>query len=189
MYVVLFNGSPRENGCTYTALSEVAGTLNSLGIDTDIVHVTEGNVMEQVKQVLPLVEKADGFVIGSPVYYASATGNITSFLDKLFGAAGKDMAYKFGASVVSCRRGGASTTFDMLNKYFTINNMPVVSSNYWNMVHGNTPDEVRKDEEGMQTMRELGKNMAWLIKCVEAGKNAGIEMPKAEPKIRTNYIR
>ena len=187
MKVLLFNGSPNEKGCTYTALTEVANALTNNGVEAEICYI--GEQADYGKAALAYKDKiaqADGFVFGSPVYYASATGIITGFLDKLFGVCGKDLAYKPGAAVVSCRRGGASSTFDMLNKYFTINNMPVVSSNYWNMVHGNVPDEVLKDEEGMQTMRMLGKNMAWLVKCINA---ADIEKPEQETKIRTNFIR
>ena len=147
MKVLLMNGSPNEKGCTYTALSEVAKSLNSFSIDTEIYYVGEDVSKETLLKVKDMCAESDGFVIGSPVYYASATGSLTHFLDKIFGVAGKDLAYKPGATVVSCRRGGASSTFEQVNKYFTINNMPVVSSNYWNMVHGNTPAEVVQDEE------------------------------------------
>ena len=132
---------------------------------------------------------SDGFVIGSPVYYASATGSLTHFLDKIYGVAGKDLAYKPGATVVSCRRGGASSTFEQINKYFTINNMPVVSSNYWNMVLGNTPADVVQDDERKQRCIELAKNMAWLLKCIEAGKNAGVALPATEREAKTNFIK
>ena len=138
------------------------------------------------------VEKAktaDGFVFGSPVHYASASGMITSFLDRAFYGKSALFQGKPGACIVSCRRGGASAAFDQLNKYFTINCMPVVSSKYWNMVHGNTPDEVRHDLEGMQVMRTLGRNMAWLLKCIEIGRAAGITTPEPEPPVRTNFIR
>ena len=137
------------------------------------------------------VEKAaqfDGFVFGSPVYYASASGALVSFMDRVFYSGGKNLAYKPAAAVVSCRRAGASTTFDVINKYFTINNMPIVGSNYWNEIHGNTAEEAAQDEEGLQTMRILGNNMAWLLKCIEKGKEAGLE-PVRERKIMTNFIR
>lgn len=189
MKVLLINGSPNEKGCTYTALCETAKSLHSNNIETELYYVGEDFSTDALLKAKALCEECDGIIIGSPVYYASATGSVIHFLDKLFGVAGKDLAYKPGACVVSCRRGGASATFEQINKYFTINNMPVVSSNYWNMVHGNTPEEVVKDEEGMQTCRELGKNMAWLIKCIESGKNNGITKPSAETKIKTNYIR
>ena len=132
---------------------------------------------------------ADAIIIGSPVHYASASGAITSFLDRLFYAGGSNLAYKPGAVVASCRRGGASATLDQISKYFGITNMPIVCSNYWNMVHGNTPEEVLKDEEGVQTMRILGRNMAWILKSLNAAKEAGIEPPEREAKIKTNYIR
>ena len=128
-------------------------------------------------------------IVGSPVYYASASGEIMMFLDRFFGAFGADMRYKPGSAVASARRGGTTSTIDDLNKYFQINQMPVVSSNYWNIVHGNTPEEVVKDEEGMQTMRLLGKNMAWLVKSIDAAKKQGIDLPCGEDKIKTNFIR
>ena len=128
--------------------------------------------------------------MGSPVHYAAASGAITSFLDRLFYAyGGKFLAHKPGAAIVSCRRGGSTAAFEQLNKYFTISNMPIVSSQYWNMVHGNTPEEVKQDLEGMQTMRILGKNMAWLLKSIQAGKEAGIKLPEKEPRAMTNFIR
>ena len=128
-------------------------------------------------------------MFGSPVHYAAASGAITSFLDRAFYGKGNVFAGKPGAAVVSCRRGGAASAFDQLNKYFTINSMPVVSSQYWNMVHGNTPEEVKQDQEGLQIMRTLGNNMAWLLKCIAAGKAQGIDFPQREPFIRTNFIR
>ena len=207
MKVLLINGSPHPAGCTYTALSEVALTLPGRGIETELFHVgkdpvrgcmgcgafaTSGDgrcIYEDVVNVgLEKASGADGLVFGSPVHYAAASGAMTSFLDRFF-YAGKGLAGKPGAAVVSCRRGGASATFDQLNKYFTISGMPVVSSQYWNSVHGNTPDEVRRDEEGLQTMRTLGNNMAWLLQCIEAGKKAGIQFPAPEPRKRTNFIR
>lgn len=194
MKVILVNGSPREKGCTYTALTECAKALEENGVETEIMWVGKdsfGGVYDYGALVDEFAEKAgeaDGFVFGSPVYYAAATGIISMFLDKAFGAAGNKMRGKVGASVVSCRRGGASAAFDELNKYFTINSMPIVSSQYWNQVHGNTPEEVMRDEEGMQTMRTLGKNMAWLIKCIKLGKQNGIEIPPQEAKIMTNFI-
>lgn len=207
MKVLLINGSPHEHGCTDTALREVAQTLEQAGIQTEIVQVGKQPVIgcsgcggcrngggcvhrnDPVNQIVEKASSADGFIIGSPVHYAAASGAVTSLLDRCFYCGGKAFTYKPAACVVSCRRGGASAAFDQLNKYFTIANMPVVSSNYWNMVHGNTPDEVRQDEEGMQTMRILGRNMAWLLRCIEAGRKAGVSRPEAEPKIRTNFIR
>ena len=136
-----------------------------------------------------LAANADGFIFGSPVHYAAASGALTSFMDRAFYSGKSKLTGKPAAAVVSCRRGGASAAFDQINKYFTISAMPVVSSQYWNQVHGSKPEDVLKDEEGMQTMRTLGNNMAWLLKCIEAGKAAGVEFPEPEPVIRTSFIR
>lgn len=187
MKVVLLNGSRREAGCTYTALSVIADTLKENGIDTEIIHAVPTD--DTVKAVAEKIKEADGLVVGSPVYWASPTGEIISFMDKLSGIAGASLVHKPAAAVASARRAGTTATIDVLNKYFTYHQMPVVSSNYWNVVHGNTPDEVKKDEEGMQIMRILGRNMAWLLKCIEAGKKAGIQAPETEDKIKTNFIR
>ena len=206
MKVILVNGSPKEKGCTYTALCEVEKALNANGVDTEIFWIGNGALAgcagcggcgklgkcvhdDSVNEFAQIAGDADGFVFGSPVHYAAASGALTSFLDRAFMSIGGKLRGKVGASVVSCRRGGASAAFDQMNKYFTINSMPVVSSQYWNQVHGSTPEEVMKDEEGLQTMRTLGNNMAWLIKCIEAGKKAGITIPEQEPKIKTNFIR
>lgn len=205
MKVLMLNGSPHEKGCTYTALAEVAKSLNENGIETEIVWIgktaLEGCrgcracaklwkcvIEDKVNEFMEKAVEADGFVFGSPVHYASAGGAIVSFMDRLFYSSSRKLAYKPAACVVSCRRGGASATFDVLNKYFTINNMPVVSSNYWNEIHGNTAEEALQDAEGIQTMRVLGNNMAWLLKCIEAGKAAGVE-PQKEKKMLTNFIR
>ena len=203
---MLVNGSHHEKGCTYTALAEVAKALNANGIETEIYQLSGKNIegckgcwaCKKAKKcvfddgtVNDFVARAaefDGFVFGSPVYYASAAGSLISFMDRVFYSGGKFLAYKPAAAVVSCRRAGASTTFDVINKYFTINNMPIVASNYWNEIHGNTAEEAAQDEEGLQTMRVLGNNMAWLIKCIQAGKEAGVE-PVTEKKIWTNFIR
>ena len=207
MKVLLINGSPHVRGCTYTALSEVASELINQGISTQIFHIGTDPIAgciacgscrknggrcfrnDVVNEVMSLAAQSDGIVLGSPVYYASISGQLSSFLDRLFFAGSGLMANKPGAAVVSCRRGGASAAFDALNKYFTISNMPVVSSNYWNQVHGSNPAEVKQDEEGMQTMRQLGRNMAWLLKCMEAGKAAGVALPETEERIWTNFIR
>ena len=206
MKVILVNGSPNKTGCTYTALDEIAVTLDKEGIETEIFWVGNKPILgclgcgacgktgqcfmdDPVNEFVEKAKSADGFIFGSPVHYASASGAITSFLDRAFYGKGSVFQGKPGAAVASCRRGGASSTFDQLNKYFTISSMPVVSSQYWNMVHGNTPDEVRQDLEGLQTMRTLGRNMAWLLKCIDAGKRSGIDYPVHEPKIATNYIR
>ena len=205
MKVLLVNGSPHEFGCTYTALAETAKALNENGVETEIIwlgkQALEGCrgcvacrklwkcvIDDCVNEFMEKAAVADGFVFGSPVHYASAGGALVSFMDRLFYSSSRKLAYKPAACVVSCRRGGATATFDVLNKYFTINNMPVVSSNYWNEIHGNTAEEAAQDIEGIQTMRVLGNNMAWLLKCIEAGKAAGIE-PQKEKKVLTNFIR
>lgn len=194
MKVLLINGSRRKAGCTYTALEEIAGVLNKEGIETEIFFVgidaVNGNINNLVKEAGEKCAEADGFIFGSPVYYASPTGEILAFLDRLFWNYGNVMKHKPGAAIVSARRGGTTASFDVLNKYFTINEMPIVSSRYWNMVHGNSPEEVRQDEEGLQVMRILAKNMAWMLKCIEAGKAAGIEAPVMdEERKSTNFIR
>lgn len=206
MKVILVNGSPHQYGCTYTALSEIATALQKEQIETEIFWV--GNkpisgciackgcfktgkcvINDTVNLFLEKAERADGFIFGSPVHYAGASGMLTSFMDRAFYHKAGLFQGKPAAAIASCRRGGASATFDQLNKYFTICSMPVVSSQYWNMVHGNTPDEVRQDLEGLQTMRTLGQNMAWLLGCIDAGKKAGITFPEHEEKVATNFIR
>lgn len=187
MKVLLLNGSPRKEGCTYTALSEVALALQAEGIETEIFQA--GNPeMENVKAAAEKLKEADALVVGSPVYWASPSGQIIEFMDKFCSVAGKDMLHKPAAAVASARRAGTTATLDVLLKYFTYHEMPVVASNYWTMVHGNTPEEVRQDKEGLQIMRVLGENMAWLLKCIEAGKKAGVELPEQEEKIKTNFI-
>ena len=182
--VLLINGSPRKNGCTYTALSEVARILEEEGLETRIEQASMDKA--EIERLAAEVSAADALVVGSPVYYASASGLITYFMDELFNRVSGKLRLKPAAAVVSCRRGGASATFDQLNKYFTISEMVVVSSNYWNQVHGNTPDEVRKDEEGMQTMRVLGRNLAYTVKAFKA---AALPLPETESKVKTNFIR
>lgn len=210
MKVLLVNGSPHKEGCTYTALEEISKTLNEEGIETEIFWVeniplagciacktcaTKGKCVfdDTVNIFVEKAETADGFIFGSPVHYAAASGAITSFMDRVFyssSLAKRDVfRFKPAAAIVSARRGGTTATYDQLNKYFGITQMPIISSRYWNMVHGNTPEEVRKDEEGMQTMRILGRNMAYYLKCIEAGKEKGIEKPKQEKTTFTNFIR
>jgi multimeric flavodoxin WrbA len=206
MKVLLINGSPNSDGCTFTALSEVAKALNEDGIETEIVQIGDKDVRgcvackgcketdvcvfnDIVNEVIEKAKTADGFIFGSPVYYSGINGTMKSFLDRLFYSGSQHLAYKPGAGVVSARRAGTTMALVQLNQYFTINNMPVVSSQYWNMVHGNTPDEVRQDKEGMQIMRTLGHNMAWLLKSKKKKKKAGIEKPKQEERERTNFIR
>ena len=206
MKVLLLNGSPHAQGCTYTALNEVGATLKKHGIDTELLHVGTRPVAEciacgsckggapcifddGVNALAARLEEFDALVVGAPVYYAGPSAQVCAFLDRLFYSAGGKLTGKPAAAVVSCRRGGASAAFDRLNKYFSINSMPIVTSQYWNQVHGNTPEEVLRDEEGLQTMRTLGENMAWLLRCIEAGKAAGVPAPVYEPKRPTNFIR
>ena len=206
MKVLLINGSPHKEGCTFTALSEIARTLNKHNIDTEIFHIGVkpiagciacGKCRENgkciyddgVNEIGSRLDTFDAIVLGSPVYYAGPSGQLCSFCDRLFFSNSGKMAGKLAAAVVSCRRGGATASFDRLNKYFTITNMQVVGSQYWNMVHGFTPEDVRKDLEGLQTMRTLGENMAWLLKCIELGKQNGINKPTYEPITFTNFIK
>jgi len=205
MKVLLINGSPNAKGCTYTALEEVAATLNQEGIETEMIHVgnqairgcigcwkckPEGKCVfdDLVNEVIPKFQACDGIVIGSPVYFASANGTLVSFLDRLFCSTPGDKTMKVGAAIVSCRRGGNSSTFDELNKYFTISGMPVASSQYWNMVYGDCADEVKQDLEGLQTMRVLARNMAFLIKSIQLGKEK-YGLPQKEERILTNFVR
>lgn len=201
MKVILINGSPHSKGSTFTALNELSNTLNNEGIETDIIQV--GNkvirgclacnqcrntgkcvIDDEVNKVAKLLEEADGLVVGSPVYYASANGTLISFLDRLFYSTKIDLTMKVGASVVSCRRSGATATFDQLNKYFTISGMPIVSSEYWNNIHGNNASQASEDLEGLRTMRVLGKNMAFLIKGI-----SNRDLPDKEVKVHTNFIK
>ncbi len=206
MKVLLFNGSPHRAGCTYTALHEVEKQLHKHGIETEIYQVgaqpvagcigcgkcRDGNGCvfdDGVNALAARLDEFDALVVGSPVYYAGPSGQCTAFLDRLFYCASGKLKGKPGAAVVSCRRGGASSSYDRLLKYFGINSMPIVTSQYWNQVHGNRPEEVLKDEEGLQTMRTLAENLAWLLKCIEAGRQAGVTPPQYEPGVKTNFIR
>lgn len=208
MKVLLLNGSPHEKGCTYTALSEAAKELNREGIETEILYVGGDDVHgcmgcgacgklgkcrfenDKVNEAVAKMRESDGLIVGSPVHYASASGAITSFLDRFFYCGSSAAVHKPAAAVVSARRAGTTAALDQLNKYFMISQMPVVSSQYWNMVHGQCPEDVEKDEEGMQIMRVLGRNMAWMLRCIEAGRAAGVNVPEPEPeKKRTNFIR
>ncbi len=208
MKALLVNGSPRAKGCTYTALTELAKTLEEEGIETEILHVGHKDIRgciacrkchstgsgkcvfdDIVNETAPKLAEADAFVIGSPVYFAGPAGGAVSFMDRLFfSTVNINKTMKVGAAVVSCRRGGNTATFDMLNKYFSINGMPIATSQYWNMVHGSTPEEVLKDEEGMQTMRTLGRNMAFLMKSIQMGKEK-LGLPEKEKTIFTNFHR
>lgn len=206
MNVLVINGSPHKEGCTHTALMEVASVLNKEGISTSEFHIGTQAVRpciacgacaktgycafneDRVNEAIDLAQKSDGLLVGSPVYYAAPNGSLCAFLDRMFFMKGYKFAFKPAAAIVSCRRGGASAAFDRLNKYFTICNMPVVPSQYWNSVHGMTPEEVRRDLEGMQVMRTLGRNMAWLLKCIDAAK-PNVPYPKHEARVSTNFIR
>lgn len=209
MKVLLVNGSPHENGCTYTALTEVAETLKEEGIDSEIYWIGTKPLTgctdckscsktgkcafnDIVNEFLDIARDADGFVFGSPVHYASATGTITSFMDCAFYTdrlnGGRSFYLKPAAAIASARRAGTTATLDQLNKYFTISEMPVISSRYWNMVHGAKPEDVKKDMEGLQVMRILARNMAWFLKCKEAGIKAGVQLPVKEERIYTSFI-
>ena len=204
--VLLLNGSPNEHGCTYTALQESADTLAKHGVESEILYLGKKPVAgcidcgrcaqtgrcafdDKVNEVLERLDEYAGIVVGSPVYYAGPSGQLCAFLDRLFYCSESRMAGKLAASVVSCRRGGASAAFDRLNKYFGISNMHIVGSQYWNQVHGFTPEDVRRDAEGLQTMRTLAQNMAWLLKGIEAGRERGVEAPQYEERLRTHFIR
>lgn len=206
MKVMLINGSPHARGCTYTALREAADALERNGVETEWMHVggapvagciacsrcrTTGEcfVKDKVNELLEKLPEIDGLLVGSPVYYAGAAGQLIAFLDRAFYAGAGRFDGKPAAAVVSCRRGGATAAFEQINKFFSMNNMPIVTSQYWNQVHGFTPDDVRQDLEGLQTMRTLGNNMAWLLQCIEAGRKAGIGKPAREPFQMMNFIR
>ena len=206
MKALLVNGSPHPRGCTYTALTELKNTLEAEDIEVELLHVGNKDIRgciacrkcaqtgkcvfdDVVNEVAPKLAEADAFVIGCPVYFASPAGGAISFMDRLFfSTLGIDKTMKVGAAVVTCRRGGNTATFDALNKYFTICGMPVASSQYWNMVYGNTPEEVRQDKEGLQTMRTLGRNMAFLMKSIALGK-AQFGLPELDPVTPTHFIR
>lgn len=208
MKVLMINGSPNKKGCTYTALSIMAAELARQGVESEIVWLgtrpvrsclgcgschKNGDKCVFNSDVLPdIAEKAktaDGYVFGAPVHYASPNGSTVAVLDRLFMSVGKYMQFKPAASVVSARRAGTTAAYDVLNKYIGINNMIQVPSNYWNMVHGNTPEEVLKDEEGVCIMKTLGSNMAWILKLLNNAKETDLESPTIIPKVKTNFIR
>ena len=207
MKVLLINGSPHEKGCTYTALCEVAGQLQKQGIETELLHIGSGDVRgcaacggcaqsghcvfndDRVNEAIDKLSQADGLVIGAPVHYASPAGAMLSFLDRMFFAGSKNFAHKPGACVTSARRAGTTASLDVLSKYLTISQMLLVSAHDWPMVHGGSPEEVRQDAEGMQVMRRLGDNMAWLLRCIEAGREKGIEPQCPEQRVFTNFVR
>jgi multimeric flavodoxin WrbA len=208
MKVLLFNGSAKPNGCTYTALAEIAKILKEEQIESEIVQLGNKPVRDcigcnkcselhnacvfnddMINELLKKAEQADGFIFGTPVYYAHPSGRLLSVLDRLFYAGSSAFEHKPGAAISSARRAGTTASMDVLNKYFTISEMPVVSSTYWNMVHGTAPEEVNEDLEGLQTMRNIGRNMAWLLKCIQLGKEHGINIPITEKSVYTNFIR
>ena len=205
MNVLMINGSPRGSGNTAIALREMKNVFAQEGIEVTELNVGAKAVRgciacnkcaelgkcvfdDAVNEAAPLLAKADGVVVASPVYYASANGNLISFLDRLFYSCRCDLTMKVGASVVCARRGGCSATFDELNKYFTISGMPLASSQYWNSIHGRLPGEAEQDEEGKQTMRALARNMAFLMKSITLGKEA-YGLPEKEPRVSTHFIR
>lgn len=206
MKVLMLNGSSKPNGNTYIALLETGKQLEKEGIEYEIFQLGGGPVRDcigcggcseegcvfgddKVNEFIAKAKEADGFVFGTPVYYAHPSGRILSFLDRVFYSGGRAFAFKPGASVAVARRGGASASFDVLNKYFGISQMPVAGSTYWNSVHGRTPGEASQDAEGLQTMRNLAKNMAWMLKCFALGRENGVSLPDTETGIRTNFIR
>ena len=205
MKVLLVNGSSRPEGCTNAALREVERALHKEGIETETVFIGNealpdciacGKCRETgscvfgdvVNDFVEKAKTADGFVFGSPVYYAHPSGRLLSFMDRAFYSGGSAFAFKPAAAVLSARRAGTTASFDVINKYFTIASMPVVSSTYWNHVYGTQPEEVAEDKEGLMTMANIGKNMAWILKCIELGKQNGLEHPVNE-KLRTNFTR
>ena len=210
MKVLLINGSPHSNGCTYTALEEIAKTLKNEGVNSEIFQIgtkplagciackvcaEKGQCVfnDKVNEFLAIAKNFDGFIFGSPVHYAAASGAITSFMDRVFytnACSGKNLFYlKPASAIVSARRAGTTAALDQLNKYFTISQMPIISSNYWNMIHGAKPEDVAQDLEGLQIMRTLAKNMAWFLKCKEAGEKAGVAVPIIEERVYTNFVR
>ena len=205
MKILLINGSPKKEGNTYIALQEVQKTLEAEGIETELIHVGHKAIRgciacnrcvemgkcvvdDMVNEVAPKFKEADGIVVGSPVYYASPNGTLLSFLDRLFYSTPFDKSMKVGAAVAVARRGGTTATFDVLNKYFTISNMPIAPSQYWNNVHGLMPGEALQDGEGLQTMRQLARNMAFLAKSIQLGKEK-FGLPQHEERIATHFIR
>lgn len=206
MKVLMLNGSPHTHGTTYTSLKQIGETLKAEGIDYEIFQIGTNPIRDclgcgqcnengctfsddTVNAFIEKAKQADGFVFGTPVYYAHPSGRILSFLDRVFYSSSSYFSFKPGASIAVARRGGTTASFDVLNKYFGISQMPVVSSTYWNNAHGTNSEEAIKDEEGMQIMRNIGHNMAWMLKCIEAGKNAGVKLPATERGARTSFIR
>ena len=205
MKVLMINGSPHKQGTTYRALKELADTLKGNGVDSQILNIGSENIFgcsacgacsklgkcvknDIVNDVIDMIEQADGLIVGSPVYYAGLNGTLKCLLDRVFYAR-KSFDGKPAAAIAVARRAGTTATVDMINKYFMISNMPIVSSQYWNLAFGSNANQVEQDEEGMQTMRTIGNNMAWLIKAIDCAKKNGIELPKREVGVRTNFIK
>ena len=207
MKVMLVNGSPHKEGSTYHCLVEIQNTLTAEGIVSDILWLGSKPIIgcqgcgacrklgkcvhdDIVNEFLAVAAEYDGFIFGTPVHYAAASGAITSFMDRIFYAGSKELYYMKPAAAISiARRGGTTATWDQLNKYFGISQMPIVTSQYWNMVHGAFGEQVKEDLEGMQTMRTLARNMAYLLKCLDAGRKSGVQLPETETKVATNFIR
>ncbi len=206
MKVLMLNGSANQKGTTYTALTEIGKTLEQEGIGYEIFQMGGNPVRDcigchqctdqgcvftddGVNEFVAKAKEADGFIFGAPVYYAHPSGRIQSFLDRVFYSSGAVFAYKPAAAVAVARRGGSSASLDVLNKYFGICQMPTVGSTYWNMVYGANAKDALQDGEGLQTMRNVAHNMAWMLKCFEAGKEKGVELPKTERGQWTNFIR
>lgn len=206
MKVLLLNGSAHEEGCTFTALSEIASSLNKEGVETEIFQL--GNpalkdcsgcgackkigkcvIDDVVNEFVEKARECDGFIFGTPVYYAHPSGRILSFLDRAFYSGKTAFQFKPACAISSARRAGTTASFDVLNKYFTVSNMPIVSAGYWNNIHGRVADDAKQDLEGLQVMRTLGRNMAWLLKCIELGKQNNINRPELEEQILTDFIR
>ena len=207
MKVLLLNGSPHEKGCTYTALMEMAGQFQKRGVETELFWIGNGPVRgcidckscwgkgrcvfddDCVNRLIEKITACDGRVIGTPVYFGGIAGGLKCVLDRVFYDAKRLLSGKPAAGVVSCRRGGAGSTFDQLNKYFTISSMPVASSQYWNSVHGDAPEEVRADLEGMQTLRLTADNMTWLLRSIQAARAAGVEPYEREVRVKTSFYK
>ena len=206
MKVIMISGSPHKEGSSRLALREMEKVFAAEGIESELIEVGAGPVSgctacgackktgvcvigDRVNEAIEKLAAADALVVATPVHYASPAGALLAFLDRMFYAGGSKFAHKPAAAFASARRAGATASLDVINKYFTISQMPIISSTYWNIVHGSLPEETKKDEEGMQTMRNLARNMAWLIKCIEAGRKAGLDAPQNEKTARTDFIR
>ena len=207
MKVLLLNGSPKAAGCTFTGLIVVTEELKKFGIETEIFQIGKAPISgctvcggcrsnkkcilpeDGVNEFLAKVKDSDGMIFGTPVHFAGPSGAIKSFLDRVFYTDASIFRGKPGAIMASVRRGGASATLDGINKFLSYAEMPIVSGRYWNMIHGNTPEQVLQDEEGIQNLKFLARNMAWLLQCIEAGAKVGINFPEQEEKVWTNFIR